>query len=144
MATELFFTKTATGGFRPADDNTAEALKGIKMGDVIKAQVSKPRNGKHHRKYWALIKIIAENTDNGWTQKQVHQLFKDATRHYDIFKDAKGNEHREYKSISFASMDQLAFNQFYDGVIQITVNHILKGMPESDLRREVEDLCLSY
>ena len=140
---ELMMVKTAFG-FKPADDQSDEAMKSFKFGDVIKMKVTKPRNGKHHRKYWALCKLVSDNTDNGWKPDEVDYLFKVATGHCDMITDTKGNIHKRPKSISYASMDQVAFNAFYDQVIDLVCKHIIPGMDESDLRQELENITLSY
>lgn len=144
MATELMLTKTIGGQLRPADALAEEALKGLSQGEVYKVKLSKPRNGKHHRKFMALCKIILDNTERYDAMEDVITMFKIATGHFKEHTGKHGEVIYIPKSISFAKMDQLEFNAFYDRCINKTVRHILVGLPESDLRNEIEDICLGY
>ena len=46
----------------PSDRASEAILDGCKQGDVVRVQISKPRHPGHHRKYWAMLKIVHEGT----------------------------------------------------------------------------------
>jgi hypothetical protein len=43
-------------------------------------------------------------------------------------------------SISFASMDQATFDQFYERVVQVILTRILPGVSNAELERQVVDI----
>jgi hypothetical protein len=42
------------------------------------------------------------------------------------------------RSISFAAMDQTAFNEFFDKTIALIVKHVLPGVTDAELRAQIE------
>jgi hypothetical protein len=137
---EMMLVKSAGGSFRPADIMTEEAMKAFKIGECARVNVTKPRNGKHHRKYWALCQLVAENTDRGWKADDVHYFFKIAAGYYDEIIDAHGTIYKRVHSISFSAMDQIKFNILYTTVIHLVCDKIIPGLDEGELRKELEEI----
>lgn len=110
-------------------------------GEVITAEIKKQRNIKHHRKFMALCQVVAE----------YHPVFDNTDKAMVAIKVVAG--HCEWqpnpltgelmpvpKSISFASMDQLAFDQFYQNAVQGVLSHVLPQLDERSIEAAVEEV----
>lgn len=130
------FVKKA-GKLVPADIHAQEWLDGIKEGREVMLTVRKPRNPKHHRLLWALLKMVVDNTDRWPSPDVLLDDLKLATGHADLrFDILKGRPYMVPKSISFAAMDQDAFRLWFDAAIDILASKVLLVESET-LRREV-------
>ena len=135
---EYRFIKSRDGWF-PADAVAEEwAAKKPDRYDVL-VTAKKPRNGRQHSLYWVLCTLIANNREN-WNPEDVSNFFKIATGHVRRVMDAHGNEYKFPKSINFASMDQDEFSTFFQRCVDLVTERIIPGLPESDLRRELESM----
>lgn len=119
---EIHLVRTSTG-LRPYTDDDYEEMKKIKVGSIVKANIVRPRNVKFHRKFFALIRAAWDCL----TEQQRNNL-----RSVDTFReqllitsgfseplyDLNGQKFLERaKSISFAKMDEPAFNVVYSRVL---------------------------
>lgn len=111
--TEIFLEKTTHGMFVPATDADREKCKAWRAGDVLRAKVSKPRNGRNHRRFFKLLNTVAENLDDGPNVEQLVVLCKYAVGYVDEIVDSTGEVKYQPKSIDFASMDEAEFRVFY-------------------------------
>lgn len=57
MAKGEFYLLRTVSGFQPATEQDMEAVQAFKVGDVIRVMAQKPRNGRHHRKGFALLQL---------------------------------------------------------------------------------------
>lgn len=135
-----FLARKDLGHLTPVDAAGEEALRKLRFGDVVTVEVKKPRNGKHHRLYWALIGIVFDNQDRYETTEQLHNALKIAAGIYTPLEMPGGVVHKVPGSISFESMDQTAFSQFYDRVCDLIAQHFLPGVSVEDLKAEVEQM----
>ena len=60
--------------------------------------------------------------------------------HYESYYLPDGRELVKPKSISFASMDQSNFRQFYDRVIELICTRILPNTDSEQLKQRIEDI----
>lgn len=141
-------------GLVPRDEAGQDVLRKVPIGDTVSVDVTRPRNLRHHQKYWVLCEAIAKALPEGHrfqTAEHVSAYLKAATGHADVLpmKDiacphcggiTTGNAVYIPGSISFAAMDQTAFNDFYDRCLQIIAKDILPGITADELRGAVEDL----
>ena len=77
------YKKTSTG-FIPVDDAAREFHMKAKPGGNVMMTGKRPRNEKHHRKFFKLCHIIMENTDRYRNVDEVCTMFKIATGHSDV------------------------------------------------------------
>lgn len=124
------------GGLRPVNSQADDILAKLKLGDVAAVEVRKPRNLGHHRLYWALCSLVAENMDGDYSAEVVSDVLKIRTGHVTVVKTRKGEVFIP-KSISFAAMDQFAFNEFFDRALKVVVSDILPRLDSDTLRAEV-------
>lgn len=136
----LLLRKTLGGKLEPVDDMGREALSQIPMGDIVRADVKRPRNLGHHRRFFALVSVIYENQTRYTSPETLLDAIKVHIGHCDVMKLSDGREVHTPKSISFASMDQIAFGLFWDRVVACVCREIIPGLDRADLERELLDL----
>lgn len=132
-----FFAKHI-GALRPADEDAESLLQSIAMGECVEVTVHRRRNPKHHRKLFALLKIVVENTDGRWPNTDaLKEDLKMATGLFEKRASISGKVYFVPKSISFASMDQAEFSRWYDQAVDVIVTRIIPGLDRDELEREV-------
>ena len=136
MPTEIFIVPTITG-FICSTDADVEVKRKFKLGEPIKAVVSKPRKIRFHNKFFKLLQIVHENLpESQWTLngseiieiRTVKDLLwhvKMQAGHYERKVTLGGKIVYEAKSINFGAMDEIEFNNFYDAAIDIIIKYFL-------------------
>ena len=118
------FTKIR-GGLVPAFDEDERWLSKKKTGALLELDIKEPRNGKLHRKWWALANYLAEHSDrfptaeyaSKWLLIRLGYCAWVETRPWNA-SGKMGNPHMMdwvpiADSISFASMDDDTFSEMY-------------------------------
>lgn len=126
-------------GLRPVNSIAADKLAKLKLGDVVAVDVRKLRCLGHHRLYWALCQVVAENMDGDYSAEVVSDVIKLRAGHVTAVRTRTGEVFLP-KSISFSAMDQLSFNEFFDRAIKVVVADIIPGVNSDTLRAEVESI----
>jgi hypothetical protein len=137
--TEIMLVKVP-GGFRPADPRAEDTLKGIRAGEIVKAQVSRPRNPQQHRLFWAFLTLVQQNTDRWPTPEALLQAIKIHLGHFDSVEMVDGRVVPHPRSISFGSMPQDDFRRFMNDAIDLVVTRIIPGLDRADLEREIFEM----
>lgn len=135
-----FLARKDLGHLTPVDQTGEDALRKLAFGDIVRVEVKKPRNSKHHRKYWALVSMVWQNQERYETADQLHTALKLSAGIYDTITLPSGNEYRVPGSIAFDKMDQTDFSQFFDNVCDLVAKHFLPGVTSDQLKREVEEM----
>jgi hypothetical protein len=120
----------------PATKQDEELLGDVKSGETVRVKVTRPRNPYHHRKMFALLNLVLENSDF----RSIDHLLTDLkvrVGHYEEYITADGAMVFIPKSISFASMGQAEFNVFYNRVLNTVIENYMP-MDADDLERQVE------
>jgi hypothetical protein len=100
----------------PHGDESLAEFEGLPFDKELQAEVTQPRNLAHHKLFWTLCARIGAGI--GKDAEWVERAFKVETGHYDVFRYG-GQEKLILRSISFAKLDQLAFNGFFEQCVQI-------------------------
>ena len=131
--------RRSLSGWVPADDEAQELFTAFKVGDVVRFKPRKMRNPGHHRKWFALLKMCADNAE-GWTVESLKEYVAIETGWFTAFTfPAKpGFVFRKAKSISWASMDQIEFEKFFSRSIDILIRDVVPHIPAKELRDAVE------
>jgi len=138
MTAPAFFRKEL-GGLRPEGDTATAVLGKIKLGDVVKVEIKRPRNLAHHRKFWALMNLVFENQEHYESVENMVAAMKTAVGHCDFMPSKDGNTMIAIpKSIAFHKMDQTEFETFYENCLNVIAKHFIPGIDKDDLRKEVE------
>lgn len=135
-----FLARKTLGGFAPEDTAGEEYLRKIKLNDLLMVEVKRPRNGRHHRLYWALMNLVADNQEHYENAEAVHQAIKLATGHYTIVRGASGAEYHVGKKTSYEAMDQAEFSAYYERVCDVIAREFLPGVSSTQLKAEVEQM----
>lgn len=117
--------KTSTG-LMPYTDEDALELRRVGIGDILQAKALDQRNVQHHRKFFALIRVVFDNMPEQFDR---HFPTKDDLRHelikragfFKEYTDLKGIKQYRAESISFDSMSQKRFDELYDRVLDVVV-----------------------
>ena len=142
---EIHLVRTSMG-LQAYGDEDYEELKKIKVGSVVKARIAQPRNVKFHRKFFSMLNAAWDCLTE---QQRINLRSKDTFREQLLITsgfaeplyDMNGRKFLERaKSISFAKMDEPAFNEVYnrcldtiltiliaDGVSEDEFNNILRN-----------------
>lgn len=126
------------GTLRPIDQAGEDAFKKIKNGAIVSVEVKAPRNVGHHRKFFAMLNIVFQNQDYYKSPESLLGACKLATGHVEIVRSKRG-EIAIPLSISFAKMDQAAFDEFYSRAIDWVVSDVIPGLSKQDLDTEVAE-----
>ena len=132
------------GALRPIDAAGESALADIPQGEIVRVTIRRPRNVQHHRKFFALINVIFPHQDLYPTEEMLLAAMKVALGFGDSIKLPDGRTIIVPKSISFAKMDQAAFDKFYDRALALILTKILPGVDRKDLETEVADILAGY
>lgn len=119
-----------------------DALEGLKNG-VYGVKITKQRNGKHHRKFFALLNFAYQNWDIEEGHKDFEAFRENITilaGHYKQVWDFNGNLTLRAKSISFGKMDQVEFDKFYSKVLDVILKNVLRNYSKDDLEHVVLEL----
>lgn len=143
MATEAFLRKQM-GALRPFDSAGEAVLAEIAHGEMVRVTIRRPRNVNHHRKFWALLAVIFPHQTHYPTEETLLAAIKVALGYGESVKLPDGRTIIIPGSISFAKMDQKAFEQFYDRALTLILTRILPGVDRKDLEREVADILAGY
>jgi hypothetical protein len=113
-------------GFRPFNDKAQGDVARVKPGDVVELRMTKVRNGNFHRLFFAMLRLISENSDPHITEDQALYLAKVGAG-CGQWIDTGRREMFCPGSISFAAMDQGAFNAFVRAAIPPLVTRFMAG-----------------
>lgn len=141
---ETIFMRRSLGALRPIDPASAEALERIPANQDVRVEITRPRNLKHHRKFFALLNAIFPHQTVYPTHKSFRAAMTVALGFGETYKLGDGRTIIIPGSIAFDKMDQAEFEQFYDRAIELIVTRILPGVGRADLNREVADILIGY
>jgi hypothetical protein len=133
------FLKRTLHGFAAADEATQDAMRSYKIGDTYRASVVKPRNLKAHRRYWALVNMVYQNTEGYASAELVHAHLKLlAGRCSPVVSKTTGETFLVPESISFNAMDEAEFQDFWARCIKAVCEHIIPGIEVDAVQYEIE------
>lgn len=120
----------------PSDIHADELMQSIKDGKQVLLRVFKPRNIDHHRKLFAILNCVVENSEIYNNVNELLNLLKIATG-LTIPVQFEGKIYRVVDSISFSSMAQDVFERWFKRATYALSQ--LSGIPESVLLEESEN-----
>lgn len=139
---ETFLLRVEKGALVPADHATTLRLreKGYRPGDELEAELRKARNPGFHRLAHAFGRVLADNLDE-FTGIPAHNVLKRLQLETGIACDEMMIKvpgvgacvHRIPRSLSFASMDELEFNEFYTALCRFVAKHYWPGLTEQQV-----------
>jgi len=133
---KITLIKTLNGAFKLAYNSDYELAKKVPLNEPIVFEWSKPRNLRFHKKFFALLNMVYENQEQ---YNNIEHLRKDLTisaGYYDLRFNIEGVEVQEAKSISFASMDDVEFSEFYNRIVDVVVKWL--GIDKQEIIDNIE------
>lgn len=128
-------------GWRPFSDDAQAFTSRCKLGDVAELKATKVRNGKYNSLFFVMLKLISDNSQPHINEKAALHFAKLATGTGETVKDSRGETHFIPSSISFAKMDQAAFDAFVQTAIPMLVGRFMAGTAPQDLINEAMSLA---
>ena len=133
---KVFMVRTMNG-LLPDDERATEALRGIKIGQTVAVEVTRPRNIQHHRLYWAMCSKIGNALDV--EPENISDVLKLRTGHFVVVQTKSGPVHLP-RSISFAKMDQAQFREFFERCCRVITAEWLPHMTAPQVQAEVLEM----
>lgn len=128
---EIHLVRTSLG-LQAYSDEDYDQLNKIKVGSVVKAKIVQPRNVKFHRKFFAMLNaawdcLTEQQRDNLHSKDNFREQLLITSGFVEPLYDMYGQKFLERaKSISFAKMDEPAFSEVYNRVLD-TILTLLVG-----------------
>ena len=142
---EIHLVRPSTG-LRPYSYDDTEEMNTIKIGSIVKANIVGPRNVTFHRKFFSLIRAAWEClTEQQRTNLRSVDTFREQLLITSGFSeplyDLNGQKFLERaKSISFAKMDEPAFNEVYSKVLDtILTIMVANGVTEGEFNNILQN-----
>ena len=150
---ELGFIRGANG-LVPDGDEASQWFAKVKPGTRVIAKVKVPRNGKFHRKFFAMLNVAYEN----WEAPAIDtpagpaQCSREAFRndvivlagHHELWVNTRGDVRYKAKSIAWAKMDEAEFDRLYNDVVNVILQRFLTTWKGEDMDRAVENFLLGF
>lgn len=127
-------TKNEWGHFVPTWDSDKEKANKIRVGETRTYESKKSRNIKHHRKLFALFRLVLHYLPEDKRKKAFEAGFRFKTEHDVLFYvkiklgyirnravTKQGNIIYEPDSISFENMGQDKFDEFYSKAVDTCI-----------------------
>jgi hypothetical protein len=141
MAGRHYFKRTLQG-LAPADDDAREHLLKYKIGDTLAAEIVKPREHRSIRRYWAMIKLVLDSTDQFKSRYQLHTYLKIRAGHCtSIVNKLSGEVFLIPESIDYATLNEDQFNDVWRRIVDVICEEILPGVQEHELELEIQRVC---
>lgn len=127
-----------------AFDEAGEAvLRRLPPGEIVEVEITRPRNAQFHRKFFAMLQIILSNQEHYKSLDDLLAVCKLRIGHSKKIQTAHGIVEIP-ASISFASMDDIGFANFYDRACQWVLNEVLPGLERHHLDEEVAQQLMEF
>lgn len=143
MTMDILCRVTATG-LVPMYDSDYDEKQRLSEGDTVLCTIRKPRNYEFHKKFFALVRLTFDNLPerlvrmlNIHSEESMLDNIKLDLGLYTIVWHAR-RPVLKLGSISFAKMDETAFQQFYNRCIDIILTNYLRGTTRQEIIEEVE------
>jgi hypothetical protein len=132
--------KRTSNSLIPTDNMGYEQLATIANDELVKVTIVRPRNIRHHRLAFALLQLVFEAQDTYSTLDSMLDAIKLAVGHSTEILGLDGKPHVIPLSISFASLDQNAFKEFYEKMLNVILNKILPNTGRQDLEQRAYEI----
>ena len=152
--TDLTCIKLSNGTFCPTDELGLEQARKFKLGEPIRFKVTRQRNYKFHKKWFALVNFAYSHWEPAELQDPKHNVTPE--KNFDRFRKdliilagfyeatyrIDGSVRIEAQSISFGSMSEDEFENLFSATIDAVLKHILTHYERDELERVVADLLM--
>ena len=123
-------------GLTPLYNSGYESYQKLKIGWRGEVKFKQPLNISFHRKYFALINMAYENQEKFNNVSHYRKYLTCKAGFYTAYETDKGT-FIEADSISFASMDELEFNELYSKMLDVIIKEM--GITGEDVAQNIVD-----
>jgi hypothetical protein len=144
---EKIFFRVVKGGLQPADPYAASCLRerNYKIGDLLKGELTKPRNPKFNRLVHGLGKLVVANIES-FAGMDAHRAIKRLQIEGKVACDEIGVMVPGYgmviqfipRSFSFESMDEAEYNEAAKGISRTIAARYWPGMSVEQIEAMAE------
>lgn len=148
--TEIMLMRGPGGSLFPVDEQSKATVGKWRLGEGVRAKVSRARNLQFHRKFFALLNLAFET----WEPAPTDWRGQPAAKNFERFRkdlmalagyaepvvNLRGEVRMEAKSIAFANMDEDEFALVYGKVADVILQRVLTTYTRADLDRVVEEM----
>lgn len=133
----LHYIKTAAG-FTPKSQAARDFHAKTKLGQTVELKGRRPRNPAHHRKLFALLNILVDNTEHFANTEDALLAVKAATG-LGQWKHVEGATRELFypESIAFDAMSQDDFAEFYEKAVAAVIRWWLP-VSDAEIREAIE------
>ena len=127
-----------------SDSRSLDRLSKFRQGDIVTADIRRPRNPKHNAKFWVLMDTVWQSTeiqDRYASPRALAKAIELALGYFDTIELPDGTRGQAIHSLNFESMSQDDFSEFYQQAIDVIVEQLVPHLNRDDLAREVEAMC---
>jgi hypothetical protein len=140
VSAPFHFQKTAAG-FVPKSNAARDFHARTKLGQTVELKGRRPRNPAHHRKLFALLNILVDNTEHFANTEDALLAVKAATGLGRWMKVEGATRELFYPdSIAFDAMPQAEFAEFYEKAVAAVIRWWLP-VSDAEIREAVESFA---
>ncbi|MCC7463318.1 MAG: DUF1367 family protein [Gammaproteobacteria bacterium] len=132
---KLFLRKTVSG-FAPADEAARDAWQKYKLGEIYRADITKPRSYQHHKLCMALLSLTFQNQDKYASFEHFRKAVAIEAGHVEELITLQGEVLLQPKSISYDALDEVEFTKVF-GAMMTVCCRILGDIGADELEAEV-------
>ena len=134
---KIALIKQANGFLKPYSEFDFEALKKIKANEIFEVEYKQSRNIKFHRKMFSLFNLAFENQSDYRSLDEMRYDLTIVSGYYDEYVNLiTGEIYKKAKSISFASMDETEFSEYYEKVKETICKWL--GITNEQIEEEIQ------
>lgn len=122
------------------DTYAHEVLDGMPNMEIVRCEISRPRNRRHHNLAMGLLRIVFENQMEYATLETMLDHIKIIIGHYDAYTLKDGTKVAKLRSIAWHEMDQAEFEEWWDKFLVVILDSILPGTKRPDLEQRVYEM----
>ncbi len=131
----------------PFNEKAREILSKHKANTILTADIRKPRGLKFHNKLHALGKVVMDNVQGFECFSDAHDVLKElqlignikcVSYKYFNEKTQEWETRRIAKSMSFAKMDGIEFEELYNGICNLISQIFWPGMTREQIEQMAE------
>lgn len=138
--TAILMTRTLSG-LAPDDDAARDVLRKVAVNETVRVDIQHPRSHKNLRRWWALMNLIAQNSDTVKSPEQAHDLVKILAGHCShIVSKSTGEVYMVADSIAFGRLSEDEFLIVWENAKRAVAEHIMPGIDDATIEGEVLNL----
>ena len=134
---DIYLTRTLGNSLKPIDGTGEEYIASLAHGEVVRAVFKKDRNPGHHKKFFAILRLVHSNQDKYLSQEALRFAVMVQAGYVDTIQLEGDKVAFRPVSISWAKMDQVEFDKFYQAALA-AIPRLLPQFINVDLDQELK------